>query len=249
MERPPFLTAASFIVSLFVRLLKASNLCTYVGFREYRIKLRNGERVLIAFWHNQGLFMPFVYFGESGKIKLIVSKSRDGELIAALLEWFGILSVRGSSSRGGAAALKEFVRLSQSEECSLVFTPDGPKGPIYTVKEGVAYLASRSGKPLYLLSVDYSKAKVLGSWDKFRIPLPFGRAYFVCSPPLLFPNRCRESDTLERIRDTIEKGLHRTNEIATALALGFITVRESEALVSPEIFPLCPLPIPMASES
>lgn len=237
------LNVASYVVSLFVRLLKASNLCTYIGFQEYRNRLRKGERVLIAFWHNQGLFMPFVYFGKGGEIKLIVSQSRDGELIAALLKWFGILSVRGSSSRGGTAALKELVRLSECGDCSLVFTPDGPKGPIYCVKEGVAYLASRSGKPLYLLSVDYSKAKVLGSWDKFRIPLPFGRAYFVCSPPLVFPNRCRESDALEKIRETIEKSLLRTNEIATALASGQITVREAEMLVYPDVFPFSPTPI------
>lgn len=232
---------AAFFVSLIVRCLHFTVRCQFVGFREYRKRLEQKEAVLISFWHNQGLFMPFAYFGPWGKIRLIVSQSRDGELIASLLWWFGILSVRGSSSRGGTEALREFLKLSREGKTSLVFTPDGPKGPIYKVKEGIAYLASRSERPLYLLSVAYTRTKYFGSWDRFRLPLPFCRAYFVCSPPLTF-QRTHNADELEAVRSAIEQGMIRVNEIATALAEQQITPEESARLLSPAAFPVGPFP-------
>lgn len=230
----PLMMGAAFFVSLIVRCLKWTMRCQYAGFTEYRRK-QEKEPVLIAFWHNQGLFMPFVYYGRWGRIRIIVSRSRDGALISSLLWWFGILSVRGSSSKGGSRALRELLKLGKDGCTSLVFTPDGPKGPIYEVKDGVAFLAGRTEKPLYLLSVAYSRFKECGSWDRFRIPRPFGKAYFACSPPLCLGNATRGA-SLESHRLAIEKGLIRLNEITIALAEGQITLRESEHLLSPAIF-------------
>lgn len=232
------LEIASWTTSLLLRLIKLTNSSRYIGFEGYRRWLGEGKPVLIAFWHNQGLFMPFVWFGKPGKIKLIVSQSKDGDLIAALLRWFGILSVRGSSSRGSTAALKELLRLDRAGVDSIVFTPDGPKGPIYRVKEGVAYLALSSKKPLYLLSVTCSRVKVLGSWDRFRIPLPFGTATYVCSPPLHlsdFPGI-----SLPEAAAIIEDCLRQTNRIADALSEGVLTDREALSLLSPDRSPWSP---------
>ena len=226
---------AAFFASLAVRFLKWTNRCQYSGFSHYRRRLERGEPLLIAFWHNQGLLMPFVYFGKWGKIRIIVSRSRDGALISSLLWWFGILSVRGSSSKGGIQALRELLKLAKDGSTSLVFTPDGPKGPIYEAKEGVAYLVKRTGKPLYLLSVAYSRFRECGSWDKFRIPLPFGKAYFACSPPLCSLDGGSE-DGVETLRYNIERYLIRLNEITSALALEQITFLESEYLLSPDVF-------------
>jgi hypothetical protein len=230
---------ASFAVSLVVRAIKLTNSSEYIGFDEYRRRLQNGGCVLIAFWHNQGLFMPFVYFGKHGRIKLIVSHSRDGDLISALLRWFGILSVRGSSSRGSTVAMKKLLRLDRMGEDSIVFTPDGPKGPLYRVKDGVAYLSLSSRKPLYLLSVSFTRVKILGSWDRFRIPLPFGQATFVCSPPLAFSGLDRETP-LPLVSGAIEECLTQVNTIAEALSSGSITRNESLALLSPGVFPWYP---------
>ena len=158
-----WMMTAAFFASIAVRCLKWTNRCQYSGFSQYRRKLERGEPLLIAFWHNQGLLMPFVYFGKWGKIRIIVSRSRDGALISSLLWWFGILSVRGSSSNGGIQALRQLLKLAKDGCTSLVFTPDGPKGPIYEAKEGVAYLVKRTGKPLYLLSVAYTRFRECGS--------------------------------------------------------------------------------------
>ncbi|MCL4461095.1 MAG: lysophospholipid acyltransferase family protein [Nitrospirae bacterium] len=231
----PLMMMAAFFASLAVRFLKWTNRCHYSGFSHYRRRLESGEPLLIAFWHNQGLFMPFVYYGKWGKIRIIVSRSRDGALISSLLWWFGILSVRGSSSNGGIQALRQLLKLARDGSTSLVFTPDGPRGPIYEAKEGVAFLVKRTGKPLYLLSVAYSRFRECRSWDRFRIPLPFGRAYFACSPPLCFSNEM-EDECTEALRGNIERYLNRLNEITSALAIGQITLLESEHLLTPGIF-------------
>ncbi len=232
------LDTASWATSILLRLIKMSNKSQYIGFDGYRQRLEAGLPVMIAFWHNQGLFMPFVWFGKPGKIKLIVSQSKDGELIAALLRWFGILSVRGSSTRGGSAALKELLRLDRAGEDSIVFTPDGPKGPLYRVKEGVAYLALSSKKPLYLLSVTCSRVRTLSSWDRFRIPLPFGKATYVCSPPLHLSNFSGLS--IPDAASVIEECLMQANRIADAVSAEALTHREADFLLSPDRFPWSP---------
>ncbi len=235
---PLQLRIASYPVSLLLRLFRLTNRCQVIGFREYRQRLNRGEHVLIAFWHNQGLFMPFVWFGKPGRIKLIVSRSKDGDLIASLLLWFGIGNIRGSSSRGSTAALKELLRLDRKNTDSIVFTPDGPKGPIYKVKDGIGYLAISSKKPLYLQSVCCTKSKELHSWDRFRIPLPFGCATWVCSPGLYLSGH--PGLTLDEAGRIIEDGLNFINRITEALSAGQITEKEARALLDPESLPWRP---------
>ncbi len=235
---PAGLRIAAYPVSLLLRLFRLCNRCRIIGFEEYRERLARGEHVLIAFWHNQGLFMPFVWFGKPGKIKLIVSQSKDGDLIASLLLWFGIENIRGSSSRGSAAAMKELLRLDRKDTDSIVFTPDGPKGPIYKVKDGIGYLALSSKKPLYLQSVSCSRAKELSSWDRFRIPLPFGTATWVCSPALHLSSHPELS--LAEAGEAIEDCLNETNRITEALSAGQITQNEARDLLRPDRLPWFP---------
>ena len=233
---------ASYPVSLLLRLFRLANQCQVIGFEEYRQRLARGEHVLIAFWHNQGLFMPFVWFGRPGRIKLIVSRSRDGDLIASLLLWFGIENIRGSSSRGSTSALKELLRLDRKNTDSIVFTPDGPKGPIYKVKDGIGYLAMSSQKPLYLQSVCCTRSKELSSWDRFRIPLPFGLATWVSSPGLYLSGR--PELTLETAGQIIEEGLNFVNRITEALSARQITEKEARELLDPDALPWHPFSKP-----
>ena len=239
---PVRLRIAAYPVSLLLRIFRRFNRCQVIGFEEYRQRLSRGEHVLIAFWHNQGLFMPFVWFGKPGRIKLIVSQSKDGDLIASLLLWFGIENIRRSSSRGSTSALKELLRLDRKETDSIVFTPDGPKGPIYKVKDGIGYLAMSSKKPLYLQSVRCTRMMELSSWDRFRIPLPFGRATWISSPGLYLSGR--PDLTLEEAGRIIEEGLNFVNRITEALSAQQITEKEARAILDPKALPWLPYSTP-----
>lgn len=131
-----------------------------------------GKGLIYAVWHNQQLFLLYPYKGQ--KIAPLISQSSDGEYIARCLPKFGMLAVRGSSSHGGARAL---IRLLQAtrEGYRPMLTPDGPRGPIYKVQSGILFLAKKTGFPIIPVGTALSHKIKVGSWDKMRVPLPFGK--------------------------------------------------------------------------
>ncbi|MDD4224346.1 MAG: lysophospholipid acyltransferase family protein [Candidatus Cloacimonetes bacterium] len=106
-------------------------------------------------------------------IAVMVSRSRDGELIARPLARLGFLPVRGSTSRSGSQALRTLVDLAQTR--SLALTPDGPKGPAGSVQPGVLQLALLAGIPIIPVAARADRQWRLNSWDGFRIPKPFSK--------------------------------------------------------------------------
>jgi len=144
---------------------------------------KEGLPLIYIFWHRHILFVIH-QFRNSGARPLI-SLSSDGELVAAVAGEFGMLPIRGSSSKGGARAFLKMARCVQEEKAEVLITADGPKGPAGRVKEGAAQLAARTGAWVIPLSWSASRVKVLEkSWDRFLVPLPFGRIRFAFGTPL-----------------------------------------------------------------
>jgi hypothetical protein len=104
----------------------------------------------------------------------LVSASKDGALLARILEWFCIQPVRGSSSRRGAQALRELTTWAERGH-DLTITPDGPRGPCYQVQEGITSLAQLTGLPIVPVALNLNWKLSIKSWDRFQIPLPFAR--------------------------------------------------------------------------
>ncbi len=119
-------------------------------------RARCGRPVIIAFWHDQQLMMPLFYQGK-GAVALI-SRHRDGELIARIAARFGFDAVRGSTTRGGPAALRRLIERGRAGQ-DLIVTPDGPKGPRHVAKEGAVLLAQATQLPIVPVAVAYSKKK------------------------------------------------------------------------------------------
>ena len=117
---------------------------------------RQGRRMIITFWHGRQLMMPLTYRGAQAHI--LISQHRDGELIHRIVSRFGFRSVRGSTTRGGAAALRQLIELGRSG-VDLVVTPDGPQGPRQVVQIGVIHLAKATGLPIVPLTFSCSKKK------------------------------------------------------------------------------------------
>ena len=130
---------------------------------------REGKRVIIAFWHARQLMMPLTYRGALAHI--LISQHQDGEIIARILERFGLRAVRGSSTRGGVEALRDLIRLGRSG-VDLVVTPDGPQGPAQVAKMGVIQLARASKLPIIPLAFSCSKKNSsrvgIDSWCHIR---------------------------------------------------------------------------------
>ncbi|MEK6671740.1 MAG: DUF374 domain-containing protein [Nitrospirota bacterium] len=132
---------------------------------------RQGRHIILAFWHAQQLMIPIGYRGPGANV--LISRHQDGEIIARIISRFGHRAVRGSSTRGGALALRELIRLGRSG-ADLVVTPDGPKGPRQVAKLGVVQLAKATGLPIVPLAFSCSKKNTLragiGSWSRIHGP-------------------------------------------------------------------------------
>ncbi len=124
---------------------------------------------------------------------MLISSHPDGQLVARAIAHFGIGAVAGSSTRGGSDALRTLVRTLKSGE-SIGITPDGPRGPRMRAGEGAVALARLSGAPVLPVSVSVSRRKVLGTWDRLIVPLPFGRGAVVWGNPINVPP---DADTAE----------------------------------------------------
>jgi len=107
--------------------------------------LTNQKQVIIAFWHAHLLLMLHTKFRRP--VVVMISQSKDGEYIARVFDHYGVESARGSSTRGGTAALRDMIRAARAGK-NIVFTPDGPKGPARVVKEGIVVAAQATGLPI-----------------------------------------------------------------------------------------------------
>ncbi|MFA5701829.1 MAG: lysophospholipid acyltransferase family protein [Desulfuromonas sp.] len=143
---------------------------------------QRGEKMILSLWHDQLLLMAKAY---KFNAQILISASRDGELIARAMAYMGQKAVRGSSSRGGSGAFKQLLRLTR-EPYDLVITPDGPRGPRHEIKEGVVHLARLSKRGVVPMTMACSRGHRFASWDKFLLPYPFGRLVFIYGQPLYF---------------------------------------------------------------
>jgi hypothetical protein len=148
-----------------------------------------GHRPLIyTVWHGQMLMIPWLNArlrsaAGARPVKVLASRSSDGELVARYVGCFGLDVVRGSSSRGGAAALRALAgALRAGQDVAVI--PDGPRGPRRRAQPGVVALAALSGAPIVPLGFAARPARRLASWDEFAIPLPFARAAAVFGAPM-----------------------------------------------------------------
>lgn len=190
-----------------IRLLHALLRTEILGEEHVRKFWDKGEAVIISTWHDQLLMMINVYGGPGARI--LISRSKDGELIARTMQKFGQDAVRGSSSRGGRDAFKKLIQLSR-KPYDLGITPDGPKGPRHQVKEGVMQLARLTGRPIVPLAFVCSHGHRFGSWDRFLLPYPWGRGVYAFGEPLYY----QQNETMESFRARVQESM----EVNTRMA-------------------------------
>jgi lysophospholipid acyltransferase (LPLAT)-like uncharacterized protein len=197
---------AAMLVSLLIRCVTATI--------RFRLDDRAGNfqseppKVIFALWHNRLALSAAMYqryvraFNSRRRLAGLVSASRDGGLLAQVLENFGIEPVRGSSSRRGAQALIELTSCAE-RGWDLAITPDGPRGPRYQAEDGVIATAQITGLPIVPVSYHLNWKIRLNSWDRFQIPLPFARCDVVLAEPIAIP-RDISDDERESLRKQLE---------------------------------------------
>jgi lysophospholipid acyltransferase (LPLAT)-like uncharacterized protein len=151
-----------------------------------------------------------VWYHRDQDVHVMISASRDGELITTIGRFFGYTAVRGSSSRGGQEATREMVdHLQAGKRCAI--TPDGPRGPRREMKPGAVNIARLTGAPIVCFGFAAEHCWRLKSWDQFIIPKPFSRAVFVYGEPIRIP---REDGEDSKYMEQIQKEMDRVTNAA-----------------------------------
>lgn len=166
---------------------------------------RAGKLMVFCLWHGEVFIFP--YKRGSWRIFTIVSRSNDGEYLARVLQEQCVYPLRGSSSRGGLAALLRGAKFMREEKMHACITIDGPRGPRHEPKDGALFLAHRAGAHIVPMRAVYSSAKIFGSWDKFMLPRPFSKVTMIFGEPYCIDAEELTEDVLARERQRLKDKL------------------------------------------
>jgi hypothetical protein len=169
-----------------------------------------GRPPLFALWHNR------IFFGyrlARERLVIMASRSADGDLVARVAHDRGIAAVRGSTSRGGAAAARALARAMRERGLAGAVTPDGPRGPRCRLQPGVLLVARLAGALIVPAAIGYSRKWVFNSWDGFLLPKPFARARVVFGAPFA-PPAGADPAAFEAARVELENRLNEVTEEA-----------------------------------
>jgi len=164
---------------------------------------------IYCIWHNRLVLSMVAYWDFANKqsktpgLAALVSASKDGGFLSAILECFNAEPVRGSSSRRGPQALLELTTWAE-RGYDLAITPDGPRGPCYVVQDGVMALAQLTGMPIVPFTYNLGWKIRIKSWDRFQIPLPFSRCEMNFGDPFYVPRDLTDAER-ETLRQRLEK--------------------------------------------
>jgi len=174
-----------YLAIAYINLVYYSSKRIVVGQEPAMTRFKNCQPVIIVSWHHQIMMAPFIThqirkFNQTHKIASLSSKHGDGRLVGRVMEKFGVINIAGSSQGGrkvgrgiNIRGLKEIFRALKNQ-LGIAITPDGPRGPTRKINGEVIKIAELSGAPILPIGIGYSKFIELKTWDKFKVPLPFG---------------------------------------------------------------------------
>ncbi len=194
----------AWLVCNYIRLIWVTNRWRFEGF-EVADRLHAAKQPYVAaFWHGRLLMMPYGW-PRAMPLHMLSSPHADSRIMAEAVRKFGIEIIVGSSNRGGLEALRGLVKAVRAGNC-VAITPDGPDGPAMIVNPGIVTVARLARAPIALITYATSRRIVLDVWDRFHIPLPFGRGIFMVGPLIEVPFELDEAGA-ETIRRRLEAGL------------------------------------------
>lgn len=190
----------------------------YVGLERLQALAREHTAVVPVCWHQHLLLCArFLVSRRSRPLKpgFMISPSVDGEAPTMLARAYGAHVVRGSGTYTGLRAVRGAHQAIVKEGISPAVTPDGPRGPRFKFKPGALFAAQISGKPVVPVAYAAQPAFVLKTWDKFIIPVPFGKVRIAIGEPY-FPPAAMTAEQMQEAQRELERRLHETYKRARA---------------------------------
>jgi lysophospholipid acyltransferase (LPLAT)-like uncharacterized protein len=209
-----FQRIVSWILAKYMQICAATKRWERRGVEHRDACTRTGEGMVAAFWHSRIALSFMGWDREAPQTPtMLISRSREGDLIAHFARNLSISVVRGSSrntrktkQKGGVKALRDMQRAVENRAC-VGLTVDGPRGPRQRASMGVIQLAKMTGKPIMIYSLSVSNKKVFNSWDRFIIPYPFGKGVVIWKEPLFVSENATEKE-MEGARLELERRLN-----------------------------------------
>ncbi|MEM9049706.1 MAG: lysophospholipid acyltransferase family protein [Pseudomonadota bacterium] len=207
--------AVSWLIARYLRFVRRSGRWEIVGAEPRALAQSGRGRLILACWHGRLAMFPTERAGPIA-IRAMISRNRDGEMVARIMDCFGIETIRGSSEdagkpwrkRGGREAfVAALAALRRSADLRVAITPDGPRGPRMRCHPGVAMLSARTGVPVVPFTFSVRRGWELGSWDRFLLPAPFSRGVICWGEPLE-PPRAADGDAVAAYCKRIETALN-----------------------------------------
>ncbi len=198
-----------FLLAAYMVLVKYSTRWTIERADVAAPVIESGKGLIALTWHSRFLMLNAAWKKSWQKPHVLISLSRDGALVAYTTRFLGLKTVRGSTrkagshkAKGGSSALREMIAALDANAC-IVITPDGPRGPRQRLGDGPLGLSRLTGVPILPCTFAVRNRIQFKSWDRFVLPLPFGRGMIIWGTPLTVPADASDEE-LQNYKKTIE---------------------------------------------
>ena len=186
--------------------------------------IEGDDRFIYCVWHDQ-LLIP-IFAGKHQHTAALVSQNRDGSFVEAALKSAGILAIRGSTSRGGAQAMRQLIR--EAEGKHIVMTPDGPRGPRRELAPGVVFLASHSGRAIVPTAFTCERGWRFGTgWTDLLVPKPFSKVHLLTGEPISIPPDADLRSEVARVAAAMLAMNDRADALAARIPLSIPNANET----------------------
>ena len=211
LKAPATIAALAWLLALYIRFVYVTSRKERRIAPEAQAYMNGSDNGIFAFWHGRMMMMlPFRPPGR--RMHVLSTPHRDGQLSSRIVRVFGNYTIYGSSTRGGHSAAREMLRVLEAGD-NISITPEGPRGPVQVVQKGTMAIARLSGKPVIPVTFSSTRQKRFDSWDRFILPLAFGRIVFCVGAPIVVERHGDE----EQMRLAIEQAMNRLVEEADEL--------------------------------
>ena len=200
----------SFLGSMYVLFVYKTSTINLKNRKNIESLFKKNESFIYAFWHDQLLMCPLTWQSEL-EIKVLISKHRDGDIIAKLISKLGFKAIRGSThkagknkNKGGLLSARQMIK-SLKKGISIGISPDGPKGPRHKVSDGILSISRLSNSSILPVGIGFKKKWVLNTWDKFIIPKPFNQITIIWGEPL---SALKNEKKINQIKSKLESTMY-----------------------------------------
>lgn len=201
------------VISGIYRLLVKTYRYSQTGVERVEQARTTGRHLVFVLWHDELFPMPGYNLRLGWPLVTVVSQSRDGEILARLLQNLGLTTARGSSSKGGMRALVSTLREMRRGGRGAVITVDGPRGPRHEVKDGPLFLAHKANALLIPVRTRMSpRYRFPNTWDNFQIPYPFASCRLHFGEPYQLETAELDEQTLPAERARLQQKMDELGE-------------------------------------